>query len=134
MDDPSRFALSVSPESRAKLVNEGAFVGPAADGTDTALWRGVAPGSVDVSITFDGAHVLGSPKQISILINPLYMNINPLLSRAAGPALRGATAGAPSVFTVSLVTDSARATHVRGTGGTGLRPASRAGWRSGTST
>jgi hypothetical protein len=106
VDDPSRFALSVSPESRAKLVDEGAFVGPAADGTYTALWRGVAPGSVDVSITFDGAHVLGSPKQISILINPLYMNINPLLSRAEGPALRGATAGAPSVFTVSLVTDS----------------------------
>ena len=106
VDNPSRFALSVSPESRAKLVNEGAFVGPAADGTYTALWRGVAPGSVDVSITFDGAHVLGSPKQISILINPLYMNINPLLSRAEGPALRGATAGAPSVFTVSLVTDS----------------------------
>jgi hypothetical protein len=106
VDDPSRFALSVSPESRAKLVDEGAFVGPAADGTYTALWRGVAPGSVDVSITFDGEHVLGSPKQISILINPLYMNINPLLSRAEGPALRGATAGAPSVFTVSLVTDS----------------------------
>ena len=95
VDDPSRFALVVSPESRAKLVDEGAFVGPAADGTYTALWRGVAPGSVDVEIKLDGEHLPGSPKQISMLINPLYMNINPLLAVAEGPALLGATAGAP---------------------------------------
>ena len=88
-----------------------------------------------MSITFDDAHVLGSPKQISILINPLYMNINPLLSRAEGPALRGATAGAPSVFTVSLVTDSGAGYPTSADyRWTGLRPASRAGWRSGTST
>ena len=106
VSDPSRFTLSVSPESRAKLVDEGAFVGPADDGTFTAHWRGVAPGSVDVEIKLDGEHLPGSPKQISMLINPLYMNINPLLSVAEGPALLGATAGAPSVFTVRLVTDS----------------------------
>jgi len=111
VDDPSRLVLRVSPDSRAKFIDQGVFaggvfVGPAEDGTFTAKWRGVAPGSVDVEILFDGVHLPGSPKQISMLINPLYMNINPLLSQAEGPALLGATAGAPSVFTVRLVTDS----------------------------
>ena len=111
VDDPSRLMLRVSPDSRAKFVDEGVFaggvfVGPAEDGTFTAKWRGVAPGSVDVEIFFDGVHLHGSHKQISMLINPLYMNINPLLSQAEGPALLGATAGAPSGFTVRLVTDS----------------------------
>ena len=104
--DPSRLTLNVSPDSRAKIVNDGLFVGPADDGTFSALWRGVAPGAVTVSIMMDGNHLPGSPKEISMLINPLYMNINPLLSVAEGPALRGATAGAESEFTIRMLTDS----------------------------
>jgi hypothetical protein len=109
--DPSRLSLIVSPISRAKLVNDGAFTGPSPDGTFVAHWRGVAPGAVQVSVMLDSAHIVDvdgatSPKEISMLINPLYMNINPLLSTVAGPALLGGTAGKQSRFTVSLVTDS----------------------------
>ena len=102
--DVSRFEVAVSPRTRAEVVSPPRF--DPETGDVVAEWYGVAPGDVEVSVTLDGEHVADSPRTVTILINPLYMNINPLLSVAAGPALTGAYAGQDSRFTVQLVTDS----------------------------
>ena len=101
--DASRYRLSVSPEHRAEVTTQ-----PAPDGVGNlvASWTGKSPGDVTVSIKLDGVDVPGSPKTVNILVNPLYMNINPLLSRASGPALTGSYAGQKTGYTIELVTDS----------------------------
>jgi len=101
--DASRYSLSVSPTHRAEVTTQ-----PAPDGVGNlvASWTGKSPGDVTVSVKLDGVDVPGSPKTVNILVNPLYMNINPLLSRASGPALTGSYAGQKTGYTIELVTDS----------------------------
>ena len=101
--DAARYAISVSPAHRAEVTTQ-----PATDGMNNlvASWTGKLPGDVAVSVKLDGVDIPGSPKTVNILANPLYMNINPLLSRAVGPALTGSYAGQKTRYLVELVTDS----------------------------